>query len=92
MTEPIPNPQTIAEAAELAAIFKNPIEFSKFIENGASEAGVGVLEYLAFYVTQNSFDEEEAANLLTPALKNKIFDEAKLSHSMPKRTETELFE
>lgn len=86
------NPQTIIEAAELTSLFKNEIEFSKFIESKAEEEEVSVLEFLTFYVTQNSIDEEEAARMLTPALKNKIFEEARKYHSMPKRTETELFD
>lgn len=86
------NPQTITEAAELTSLFKNEIEFSKFIEKEAEANEVGILEYLAHYVTQNSIDEEEVARMITPALKNKLFEEAKKTHSMPKKTETELFD
>ncbi|HET8689586.1 MAG TPA: late promoter transcription accessory protein, partial [Methanosarcina sp.] len=71
-------------------MFENPIEFSSFVEKSASEKGMGLLEFLAQYVEENSIEEETIPPLLTPILKSKIEEEARKQYSMPKRTYNQL--
>jgi hypothetical protein len=71
-------------------MFNNAIEFSTFIQQKATENDVGVLEYLTHYVTENSIEEETIPELLTPALKAKIEEEARRQYSMPKKTTVEI--
>lgn len=71
-------------------MFESPIEFSAFIEKGAEQNDMGLLEFLTEYVVQNSIEEEVIPPMLTSALKAKIEKEAQKEYFMPKKTYQEL--
>ena len=70
--------------------FTNSTEFSLHIEHLAKELQLTHLEALSYFCEESGADYEDAANLVSNALKQKIYDEASKIYSMPKQTSVTL--
>ena len=66
--------------------FTTMTEFSIHIEELAKENGMTHLEALTFFCEETGAEYESAAALVSPTLKQKIYDEAVKLYAMPKQT------
>jgi hypothetical protein len=61
-------------------------EFSLYIEGKAKQDNISHLEALTIFSEESGADYDDIACLVSPTLKQKIYDEAVKSYSMPKQT------
>jgi hypothetical protein len=67
-------------------LFETSTQFSMHIEDLASKTGETFIETILEFCDENMVDYDEVAKLISPTLKQKIFDQAKVQWSMPKET------
>jgi len=65
-------------------------EFSIHIENLSREMGVSCLEAITHFCEETGAEYEDAAALVSPTLKQKIYEDASKIYSMPKMTSVTL--
>ena len=70
--------------------FTNSTDFSLHIETLAKELNLSHLEALTHFCEETGAEYYDAAELISEPLKQKIYDEAVLLYSMPKRTSVTL--
>lgn len=70
--------------------FTTITEFSIHIENLAKEHDMTHLEALTYFCEETGAEYESAASLISPTLKQKIYDEAVKLYAMPKQTSVTL--
>lgn len=66
--------------------FTSITEFSIHIENIARDNDMSHLEALTHFCETTGAEYESAASMISPTLKQKIYDEAVKQYSMPKQT------
>jgi hypothetical protein len=71
-------------------MFETPSQFSLHIEELSASSGDNYIETILSYCDDNFVDYSDVAKMITPALKQKIFEQASGQHSMPKPTTTAL--
>jgi hypothetical protein len=70
--------------------FTNASEFSIYIEGLASKNDLTIIETLAEYCEETGAEYSDVALLISPTLKQKIYEEATKAYSMPKMTAVQL--
>ncbi len=70
--------------------FLNMNDFSMHIEEEVLKTGIGYIECLLNFCEINGAEYDTVASLLSPSLKQKIYDEAAKTYSMPKETTSKL--
>ncbi len=70
----------------MAQIFETPSQFSLHIEEVATSTEQTYIETILEFCDENFVDYEDAAKLITPVLKQKILEQARLQFAMPKET------
>lgn len=71
---------------ETPRYFDNMSQFSIHIEEIARENDMSHLEALAFFCEETGAEYESAAALVSPTLKQRIYEEAIKQYAMPKMT------
>lgn len=71
-------------------LFNTSSEFSIFIEETAIKNGWTRLETLTWFCEETGAEYDDVAAKISHPLKEKIYEEACRSHSMPKRTSIQL--
>lgn len=71
-------------------MFESPSQFSFHIEELAAKTGETYIETILTYCDDNFVDYEEVSKMITPVLKQKIFEQASSQYSMPKPTTSTL--
>ena len=66
--------------------FTNSTDFSLHIEQLAKDMNMSHLEALTHFCEESGADYDDAANLISNTLKQRIYDEASKIYSMPKQT------
>lgn len=61
------------------------ISFSKEIEKQAKEKEIGLIEAIVDYCAESNIEVESVGKLLTPALKERLRDEAEKLHFLEKK-------
>lgn len=67
-------------------LFENPTQFSLYIEQLVKKTGEPYLDTIREFCDENGVDYEDVAKLISPVLKQKIHDQAKLVYALPKNT------
>ncbi len=67
-------------------MFESPSHFSFHIEELAAKSGESYIETIIAYCDDNFVDYEDVAKMISPVLKQKIFEQASSQYSMPKST------
>jgi hypothetical protein len=67
-------------------MFESPSQFSFHIEEIANKTGDTYIETILSYCDDNFVDYDDVAKMITPVLKQKIFEQASSQYSMPKST------
>lgn len=70
--------------------FTNTSEFSIHIETLAASKGIPHLEALTEFCEETGAEYEHVASLISPTLKQKIYEEAIKQYAMPKMTAVQL--
>ena len=70
----------------MAQIFDSPAQFSLHIETLSLDTDQSYIETILEFCDENFVDYEDVAKLITPVLKQKILEQARLQFSMPKET------
>jgi uncharacterized protein YabE (DUF348 family) len=70
--------------------FTTTTEFSIHIEELAKTQNISHLEALSQFCEETGADYDDAASLVSPTLKQKIYEEAVKTYSMPKQTSVTL--
>lgn len=70
----------------MAKIFDSPAQFSLHIETLSAQSDQTYIETILEFCDDNLVDYDDVAKLLTPVLKQKILEQARLQFSMPKET------
>ena len=71
---------------EFARYFESTSQFSIHIEELARENDMTHLEALVFFCEETGAEYESAASLVSPTLKQKIYEDASKVYAMPKVT------
>lgn len=71
-------------------LYETPAQFSMFIEHVAKTNQVSYIETILEYCDDNGIEYEDIAKMLSAPLKQKIYEEAQRSFSMPKTNTTDL--
>lgn len=66
--------------------FTSMSEFSIHIEELSRDMGISCLDAITYFCEETGAEYEAAAALVSPTLKQKIYDEASKIYSMPKMT------
>ena len=78
MTEQPPN--------DFSRYFENMSQFSIHIEELAKDNNMSHLEALVYFCEETGVEYEAAAELVSPTLKQRIYEEAIKQYAMPKMT------
>lgn len=70
--------------------FTSASEFSIYIEGLVADSDNSIIETLAEYCETTGAEYSEVAELISPTLKQKIYEEATKAYSMPKMTAVQL--
>lgn len=70
--------------------FTSASEFSIYIEGLSSKNELTIIETLSEYCEETGAEYEDVAALISPTLKQRIYDEAIKSYAMPKMTAVQL--
>lgn len=74
----------------MATLFETPTQFSLHIEELASQGDQTYVETILEFCDDNLVDYDDVAKLITPTLKQKILEQARIQYSMPKDTASPL--
>lgn len=70
--------------------FTSASEFSIYIEGLAQKNNLTIIETLTEYCEDSGAEYSDVAALISPTLKQKIYEEATKAYSMPKMTAVQL--
>ena len=73
-------------------MFESPSQFSFHIEELAAKSGETYIETILSYCDENFIDYNDVAKMISPVLKQKIYEQAKKEYAMPKETTNTLEE
>lgn len=83
--------KTLTDQDVLTSKFKDPVEFSQYIEKVAWERDITLIEALLWYAEEEDIEDEAIARLITKTLKEKIQFQAEEACLIPKTTSRLMF-
>ena len=73
-------------------LFENATQFSLFIESRVAETGQSYLDAILEFCEDSGAEYDSVASLISSPLKQKIYEEATSTYSMPRETAVRLDE